>query len=147
MMRVLWLLAVFSLRNFVHSLNRFSEPNFKAINFAAEAIKGHKLNGSVIKEIEVSSEISCQFECVANKNCLSYNFAPIQGKEAYSCQLSDSDRFDGHANFTREDGVIYRGIQVILSPGGIEYRVYQCMHVVQDFFRYIGKNCQETADF
>lgn len=140
-MMVLWLLAAFSLGNFVHGINRFSEPDFEAINFA-EAINGHKLNGSVIKELEVTSELSCQFECVANKSCLSYNFASIQGKEAYSCQLSDSDRFGDRANFTREDGVTYRGIQVILSAGGGGEG--EISSVVQDFFRHL-RNCQETV--
>jgi len=101
---------------FVNGLNRFSEPQFKAINFA-EAIEGRKLNGSVIKELEVTSEMSCQFECVVETRCLSYNLISIEGKETSTCQLSDSDRFVNHMNFTSEHGVIYRGIQVITTEG------------------------------
>ena len=97
-----WLLLTFSLTEFVHgSLNRFSEPEFEAVNFA-KAIKGRKLNGNVIdgKDFKVTSEISCQIECVEETRCLSYNFLHIPGKETATCQLSDSDRFVGHENFT-----------------------------------------------
>ncbi|XP_022802649.1 ficolin-2-like [Stylophora pistillata] len=92
--------------------NRFSDPDFKAVNFA-EAIKDRKLNGSIFKDFEVTSEISCQFECISEDRCLSYNFLPILGKSTSKCQLSDSDRFIGRENFTKEDGVLYRGIQGI----------------------------------
>lgn len=91
--------------------NRFSDPDFKAVNFA-EAIKDRKLNGSIFKDSEVTSEISCQFECISEDRCLSYNFLPILGKSTSKCQLSDSDRFIGRVNFTKEDGVLYRGVQV-----------------------------------
>ncbi len=100
-------ILAFVLANYVHGSNRCSEPDLEAINFA-KAIRGKKLNGSVIKDLEVTSEISCQYECVKETRCLSYNFHSIQGK----CQLSDSDRFVGHLNFTKEDGALYRGIQV-----------------------------------
>ena len=85
----------------------------QAINFA-DAIEGRELNGSVIKEIEVDSEISCQLECVEEERCKSYNFEctkNIAGK--FKCQLSDSDRFVGLANYTQDDGFKYRGITVI----------------------------------
>ena len=100
------LLALFLAKN-VYGSNRFLELDFKAINFA-EAKKGQKLAGNVIKNLEVTSEISCKFACVKEARCLSYNFLSIQGK----CQLSNSDRFVGHVNFTQEDGALYRGIQV-----------------------------------
>ena len=58
--------------------NRISEPSFQAINFG-RAIIGRKLNGSVIKETLVDSEISCQFECVKETR-LSYNFGPTEDK-------------------------------------------------------------------
>ena len=91
--------------------NRFTEPSFKAINFA-KAIIGQKLNGSLIKETEVNSEISCQFACVMESRCLSYNFGSAEGKKRFKCQLSDSDRFVGIRNFTEDGELIYRGIQV-----------------------------------
>ena len=106
-MKYLFVLLAFSLTNFAHGLNHFTEPYFKAINFA-EVLKGHRLHGSVINDFAPTSEESCQFECVRENGCLSYNFFPIQGK----CQLSNSDRFVGHLNFTKEEGVLYRGIQV-----------------------------------
>ena len=88
-----------SLVNIIHGSNRFSEPHFKAINFA-KAVKGRKLDGNVIKELGMTSEASCQFECVKETACLSYNFLSVQGK----CQLSYLDRFVGHVNFTQENG-------------------------------------------
>ncbi|RMX47487.1 hypothetical protein pdam_00002196 [Pocillopora damicornis] len=47
----------------VYGISRISGPNLKAVNFAKE-LEGKKLNGSLIKEIEVDSESSCRFECV-----------------------------------------------------------------------------------
>ncbi|XP_078357593.1 ficolin-2-like isoform X1 [Oculina patagonica] len=104
----MYVLLSFSLANYVQGSSRFTDPDFKAINFA-EPVKGSKLEGNVIKDLEVSSETSCQFECVKETRCLSYNFHSIQGK----CQLSDSDRFVGHVNFTKVDGALYSGIQSI----------------------------------
>ena len=110
----LWILVALSLVNAVHGLSRFSEPDFKAINFA-KSIGDRKLTGRIIKEVEVTSENSCQFECVKDTRCLSYNLVSTSGKKTKKCQLSDSDRFVGHENFTSEDGAMYRGIQVKLS--------------------------------
>ena len=100
-------LVMFFLPNYVYGSNRCSETDLEAINFA-KAIKGRKLTGNIIKDLEVTSEISCQYECVKETRCLSYNFLSMQGK----CQLSNSDRFVGHEKFTQEDGALYRGIQV-----------------------------------
>ncbi|KAL9982302.1 hypothetical protein ACROYT_G004329 [Oculina patagonica] len=94
----------------VSGSNRFTKPSFKAINFA-RAIIGQKLNGSVINETEMDSEISCQFACVKESRCLSYNFGPTEDKKRFKCQLSDSDRFVGLKNFTEDSELIYRGIQ------------------------------------
>ena len=104
---------MFSLTAIAQGSNRLSEPDFKAANFA-KAIEDRKLNGSVLRDFEVASEISCQFECISEERCLSYNFLPIHGKEISICQLSDSDRFISSVNFTKEDGAIYRGIQVTI---------------------------------
>ena len=100
-------LLMFSLANYVYGSNRCLESDLEAINFA-KAILGRKLTGNIIKVLEITSEISCQYECVKETRCLSYNFLSIQGK----CQLSNSDRFVGHVNFTQDDGALYRGIQV-----------------------------------
>lgn len=96
----------------VSGSNRFTEPSFKAINFA-KAIAGRKLNGSVTNETEVDSEISCQYACVEESRCLSYNFGPTENKKGFKCQLSDSDRFVGLKNFIEDSELFYRGIQVI----------------------------------
>ena len=68
-------LLMFSLMGLAEASNRFSEPDFKSANFA-KAINDQKLNGSVLRDFEVASEISCQFECVSEDRCLSYNSFP-----------------------------------------------------------------------
>ena len=121
----LWLVvALATVRTVVYGSKHFlSEPSFQFRNFA-EKIEGRRLNGSVVKELNVTSEICCQFECVADKRCLSYNLVPIPGMEILRCQLSASDRFVGYKNFINEDGVIYRGIQVIMRTERNELSVY-----------------------
>lgn len=85
---------------------RVSEPHLKAINFS-HAIEGRRFSGSVIIEMEVDSEVSCQFKCVKEKKCFSCNVGSSNSTKnntkRFSCQLSDSDRFAGLANFTEED--------------------------------------------
>ena len=87
------------------------QPDLAFINFA-QAIHGKKLNGSVFQEISVDSEISCQTACVGDIRCLSYNFGATKKEGKFICQLSDSDRFTSHENFTEDVEVVYRGIQV-----------------------------------
>lgn len=107
-----WFLISLSI-TFVDGVNQIITPEFKAINFATEK-RGQKLNGSVIKEKEVDSEYACQLECVDESRCLSYNFGPTEKKERFTCQLSDSDRFVGVKNFTKDEKRFYRGIMVML---------------------------------
>ncbi|KAL9982292.1 hypothetical protein ACROYT_G004318 [Oculina patagonica] len=87
-------------------------PNYKAVNFAKE-IRGRRLNGSVIRELEVDSEGSCRLQCVEEDGCLSYNFGPSENKKRFKCQLSDSDRFFGLKNFTEDDEYLYRGVKSV----------------------------------
>ena len=96
----------------MHGFNNFlSDPDLKFRNFATK-IDGRRLNGSFFKELNVTSEIFCQIECVADSRCFSYNLIPIPGMEMFVCQLNHGDRFVGHQNFTDKDEAIYRGIQV-----------------------------------
>ena len=95
-----------------YGISRISGPNFKAVYFA-EKIKGQMLNGSLIRDIEVDSESSCQLECVNEERCQSYNFGTIKGdSNKFKCQLSDSDRFAGFVKFIEDKDFIYRGIKV-----------------------------------
>lgn len=96
----------------VSGSNRFRAPGFQFVNFARAKI-GRKLNGSIIKEIDLYSESCCQFACVRESRCLSYNFGPAKDRKTFKCQLSDSDRFVGVKNFTKDGEFFYRGIQVI----------------------------------
>ena len=106
----LWMLTL--LCTAVFGISRISEPDLKAVNFA-DAIEGRKLTGSVINEIEVDSESSCQFECVGEERCQSYNFRTTKDNSGkFKCQLSDSDRFVGFANFIEDKDFIYKGRQV-----------------------------------
>ena len=41
------------------------------------------------------------------------SFPSIAKKETNRCQLSDSDLFSGHVNFSTEDGALYKGIKVM----------------------------------
>ena len=96
----------------VYGIGRISELDLRAVNFA-DMIQGKKLNGSLIREIDVDSESSCQLECVNEERCQSYNFGTQKGDSGkFKCQLSDSDRFVGFANFIEDEHFIYRGIMV-----------------------------------
>ncbi|KAL9982612.1 hypothetical protein ACROYT_G004678 [Oculina patagonica] len=111
----LWILAVVCTT--VHGIGRISQPDLKAVNFA-KAIAGHKLNGSVIKEIEVDSESFCRFECVEEERCQSLNFGTTENNAGrYKCQLCDSDRFTGSINFTKDEDFNYRGIKSACETG------------------------------
>ena len=96
----------------VYGISRISEPELEAVNFA-KSIAGHRLNGSVIKEIEVDSESSCSFECVKEERCQSINFGTRKNEaQRFRCQLSGSDRFFGITNFKEDKDFIYKGLQV-----------------------------------
>ena len=107
----LWMLSV--VFTAVYGISRISKPYLKAVNFANKAIEGHKLIGSIITELEVDSERSCRFEFVEEERCRSINFETTNKKsERLKCQLSDSDRFIGSLNFTKDENFTYRGTQV-----------------------------------
>lgn len=98
----------------VHGISRVSQPGIKAVNFA-RAIDGRKLNGSIIKEFEADSEGFCRLQCVEEERCQSYNFGNKHNEAGrFKCELSDSDRFLGHLNFTEDENFSYRGMKVIL---------------------------------
>jgi len=113
-MRIL-MIFLLSAATAVFGISRISQPNFKAVNFA-KAKEGWKLNGSVISETKVDSESSCRLECVEDERCKSYNFGTVKDSSGrFVCQLSDSDRFVGHVNFTEVEDFLYRGIKVIID--------------------------------
>ena len=115
----LWVFAAFRLlKAIVQGSNHFLESGFRAANFA-KVIKGRKLNGTILRELEMASEISCQFECFSEDRCMSYNFLSIHGNETSTCQNATkwSDRFVSRVNFTKEDGALFKGIQVIILVG------------------------------
>ena len=105
-----WFLA-FVMITFTNGVTKMITPNFKAVNFAKE-LRGRRLNGSIIGEMEVDSEGSCRLQCVEENGCLSYNFGSSE-KKKFKCQLSNSDRFAGLKNFTEDHEFLYRGIKVI----------------------------------
>ena len=109
-MYLVYWLTVFSVAA-VYAVIRIVDPDLEAINFA-KALRGKKLNGSVFQEISVDSEVSCQFACVKDARCLSYNFGSLNEEDNFTCQLSASDRFTSHQNFTDDEKMLYRGIQV-----------------------------------
>lgn len=94
-------------------LSRISGPGFQAVNFA-KAKEGRKLNGSVIKEMQVDTEGACRRQCVIDEQCRSYNFGLKKNKAGnFLCQLNGCDRFVGFGNFTEDDNFSYRGMEVI----------------------------------
>ena len=108
---LLLLPIVFSVTT-VYCTSRISAPGFQAVNFA-QAKERRKLNGSVIKQVDVRSEDECSLQCVRNERCLSYNFENTKNESGtFACELSNSDRFSGFGNFTEHDNFTYRGIQV-----------------------------------
>ena len=112
MTRLSFFTALISVVNILNGEKNFlSFPDFKLRNYA-EKIVGRRLSGSTIKQLNVTSEMSCQIECVADNRCLSYNLIPILGMDVLICELSDSYRFVGYQNFTSEVGGIYRGVEV-----------------------------------
>ena len=106
-----WFLASVMITS-TNGITRITTPDFKAVNFAKE-IRGRRLNGSVIREMEVDSEDSCRLQCVEENGCLSYNFGSNGNKNIFKCQLSHSDRFASLKNFTEDHEFLYRGIKVI----------------------------------
>ena len=83
----LWLVILTSSASIAlhESKNFLSDPDLKFRNFAKK-IDGRRLNGSFVKELNVTSEIFCQIECVTDSRCLSHNLVPIPGMEMSVCQ-------------------------------------------------------------
>ena len=106
-------LLVFHALSFVQGLSRVIETGLRATNFA-KTIQGKKLTGNVIKEVAVTSVLNCQIECAKESRCLSYNFKATTSKAPSTCYLSDSDRFRSLTNFSKDEEVLYGGIQVFL---------------------------------
>ena len=89
------LCITFLLSAVVYSIGRISESDLRAINFPDNVEGTEKLNGSLITEIEVDSESSCQPGCVDKERCQSYNFGTMEGDSGkLKCQLSDSHLLD-----------------------------------------------------
>ncbi|XP_067038040.1 uncharacterized protein [Acropora muricata] len=103
-------LLVFHALSFVQGLSRVIETGLRATNFA-KTIQGKKLTGNVIKEVAVTSVLNCQIECAKESRCLSYNFKATTSKAPSTCYLSDSDRFRSLTNFSKDEEVLYGGIQ------------------------------------
>lgn len=87
----------------VQGESRISRSSFQTANFA-EPMQGRNLNGRVIQEPVVDSMTSCQFECMEDERCQSYNFGSNSSGKGFKCELSDSDRFARVMNFTVAEG-------------------------------------------
>ena len=138
-------LIVFSLTT-VYSTSRISAPDFQAVNFA-KAKEMRKLNGSVIKQVDVMSENECSLQCISDERCLSYNFGNKRNKSGtFVCELSDSDRFLGFGNFTEDVNFTYRGMQVtiaVMADAALSliYYYYQYYY----YYHYV-RVCHPNAD-
>lgn len=94
----------------VYAGSRIVQPDFDGVNFA-KALFGKRLD-NVFQETVVDSETSCQIKCVKDTRCLSYNLRTTNETDNSTCQLSDSDRFTSHENFTQDGKWLYRGMEV-----------------------------------
>ena len=104
----------------VYSTSRISAPGFQAVNFA-RAKERRKLNGSVLKQVDVMSEDECSLRCVGDERCLSYNFGNTRNESGtFVCELSGSDRFFGFGNFTEDNNFTYRGLQVTIATTSVQ---------------------------
>ena len=110
-MYLLKLLLVSLTISFTYGDPRIMTYVFQGVNFARE-IRGRRLNGSVIRQIQVDSESSCRLHCVKESSCVSYNFGSTTNNKKFKCQLSDSDRFASFKNFTEDNKFLYRGVKV-----------------------------------
>ena len=110
-MYLLKLLLVSLTISFTHGDPRIMTTVFQAVNFARD-IRVRRLNGSVIRQIQVDSESSCRLHCVKESSCVSYNFGSTTNNKKFKCQLSDSDRFASFKNFTEDNKFLYRGVKV-----------------------------------
>ncbi|XP_029181991.2 ficolin-2-like [Acropora millepora] len=93
----------------VYAVTRIVQPDFEGVNFA-KALFGKRLD-KVFQETAVDSETSCQVQCLKNISCLAYNLGNTNQKGKFICQLSDSDRFTSHENFTQDKKWLYRGME------------------------------------
>ena len=99
---LLLLLIVFSVTT-VYGTSRISAPGFQAVNFA-QAKERRKLNGSVIKQVDVMSEDECSLPCVRNQRCVPYNFESTKNESGtFMCELSNRPfyRYSGHIELIR----------------------------------------------
>ena len=110
-MYLLKLLLVSLTISFTHGDPRIMTTVFQAVNFARD-IRVRRLNGSVIRQIQVDSESSCRLYCVKESSCVSYNFGSTTNNKKFKCQLCDSDRFASFKNFTEDNKFLYRGVKV-----------------------------------
>lgn len=109
----LWIVLVFG--TIVHAKSRIPGPNMLAFNFAKPK-EGGKLNGNMIKEISVDSENHCQFKCLKEERCQSYNFATLENEAGgFVCQLSNSDRFRSLDNYSQDGDFKYGGLKVVFE--------------------------------
>lgn len=70
----------------------------------------------MIKEISVDSENHCQFKCLKEERCQSYNFVTLENEAGgFVCQLSNSDRFRSLDNYSQDGDFKYGGLKVVFE--------------------------------
>lgn len=70
-------------------------------------LSDYSLLGHVISNITVPDAISCSFECLSNKQCLSYNF------KTNICELNDVTKAAAPHDFQRRPGYKYYDTQKV----------------------------------
>ena len=59
-------------------------------HFSSNPSSGFSLTGHVIATHTVPSRMDCTFECLANPDCLSFNYVDDWGHPLHVCELSDA---------------------------------------------------------
>ena len=80
--------------------------------FIIYLFKGYSLQSHVIAFHHVTRDFDCGIMCLQNKECLSYNYKPMNNNHN-ECQLNDASKVSCPGCLTVEPGVIYYDVVMV----------------------------------
>ena len=80
--------------------------------FIIYLFKGYSLQSHVIAFHHVPRDFDCGIMCLQNKECLSYNYKPMNNNHN-ECQLNDASKVSCPGCLTVEPGVIYYDVVMV----------------------------------